>query len=255
MTAPRAPFMAPDQPIRDLGQPLEIKNLGEMDYQQAWEYQAALAAEVAAGTSPDTILVLTHPSCYTAGKRTQDSDRPTNGLPCIDVDRGGRITWHGPGQLVAYPIIKLVTPIDVVDYVRRVEEALIQVVGDAGLPQAGRIDGRSGVWLPEDHKGPARKVAALGIRVTQGVTMHGLSLNCDNSLDAYHAIVPCGIADAGVTTMSQELGREVTVEEMIEPMCAALDDAFAGRLQVAEHHLGSAPDPCAGTLKLKAPGK
>ncbi|PRQ11117.1 lipoate-protein ligase B [Corynebacterium sp. 13CS0277] len=240
MTAPRAPFMDPDEPIRDTSRPLEVRQLGEVDYTSAWQLQADLAAQVARGEAPDTLLVLTHPSCYTAGKRTQDSDRPRNGLPVIDVDRGGRITWHGPGQLVVYPIVRLVTPIDVVDYVRRVEEALIQVVIDQGLPQAGRIAGRSGVWLPE----PDRKIAALGIRVTQGVTMHGLSLNCNNSLDAYAHIVPCGIDDAGVTTLSAELGREVTPDDVAPAVCRALDDALAGRLQVANHHLGSAPDPC-----------
>src|SRR5699024_10620299 len=161
----------------------------------------------------DQILVLEHPSVYTAGKRTQPEDLPTNGLPVIDVDRGGRITWHGPGQLVMYPIIKLAEPIDVVDYVRRLEEALIQTVRTFGVPEAGRVDGRSGVWVPAHDGHPDSKVAALGIRVTRGVTMHGLALNCNNTLEFYDHIIACGIDDAGLTTLSRELGRDVPTAE------------------------------------------
>lgn len=242
-TAPRPPFMAPDQSIR-AGGPLEYVRLpGETDYLTMWHEQAELAAQRAEGTIDDRVLLLEHPSIYTAGKRTQDSDRPTNGLPVIDVDRGGRITWHGPGQLVGYPIIKLVEPIDVVDYVRRLEEALIQVVWNFGLTQAGRIDGRSGVWLPADDKGPDRKIAALGIRVTRGVTMHGFALNCNNTTEFYDYIVPCGIDDADVTTLSQELGRDVTVEEVIPPLKQALTAALAGELVVANHSFKQMPDP------------
>ncbi|MBV7292143.1 lipoyl(octanoyl) transferase LipB [Corynebacterium sp. TAE3-ERU16] len=245
MTAPRPPFTPADAPIRDCGVPLLTRELGEVEYLRMWHEQAEIAAARAAGDVPDQLLMLTHPSIYTAGKRTQPSDRPTNGIPCVDVDRGGRITWHGPGQLICYPIIKLAEPIDVVDYVRRVEEALIQVIRQAGLAEAGRIDGRSGVWLPATGHLPDRKVAALGVRVTRGVTMHGLALNCCNTLEYYEHIVPCGISDAGVTTLTAELGREVTPEEMISPLAGALDDAFSGRLTVADHSLGSAPDPCA----------
>ncbi|MDO4685666.1 MAG: lipoyl(octanoyl) transferase LipB [Corynebacterium sp.] len=237
MTAPRPPFTAPDQPIRDMGTPLEIHDLGQVDYLKMWHRQADLAAQRARGELADQLLFLEHPSTYTAGKRTQPEDRPTNGLPCIDVDRGGRITWHGPGQLVCYPIIKLTEPVDVVDYVRRVEEAIIQVVRKFGLSDAGRIDGRSGVWLPT----PDRKIAAIGIRVTRGVTMHGLAINCNNTLEFYEHIVPCGIDDAGVTTLSAELGRDIAPTEVIEPLAEALGAAFSGELTVADHALPTHP--------------
>ncbi|MFC2595870.1 lipoyl(octanoyl) transferase LipB [Corynebacterium durum] len=235
MTAPRAPFTAPDQPIRDISTPLEVYDLGTVDYVEMWDRQAELAAQRADGLINDQLLFLEHPNTYTAGKRTQPEDRPTNGLPVVDVDRGGRITWHGPGQLVCYPIIKLAEPVDVVDYVRRVEEAIIQVVRDLGLQDAGRVDGRSGVWIPGNDTRPERKVGALGIRVTRGVTMHGLALNCNNTLEFYQHIVPCGIADAGVTTLSAELGRDVDTHDMIAPLAAALGAAFSGELTVADH--------------------
>ena len=235
MTAPRAPFTAPDQPIRDISTPLEVYDLGTVDYVEMWDRQAELAAQRADGLINDQLLFLEHPNTYTAGKRTQPEDRPTNGLPVVDVDRGGRITWHGPGQLVCYPIIKLAEPVDVVDYVRRVEEAIIQVVRDLGLQDAGRVDGRSGVWIPGNDTRPERKVGALGIRVTRGVTMHGLALNCNNTLEFYQHIVPCGIADAGVTTLSAELGRDVDTHDMIAPLAAALGEAFSGELTVADH--------------------
>ena len=235
MTAPRAPFTAPDQPIRDISTPLEVYNLGTVDYVEIWDRQAELAAQRADGLINDQLLFLEHPNTYTAGKRTQPEDRPTNGLPVVDVDRGGRITWHGPGQLVCYPIIKLAEPVDVVDYVRRVEEAIIQVVRDLGLQDAGRVDGRSGVWIPGNDTRPERKVGALGIRVTRGVTMHGLALNCNNTLEFYQHIVPCGITDAGVTTLSAELGRDVDTHDMIAPLAAALGAAFSGELTVADH--------------------
>jgi lipoyl(octanoyl) transferase len=235
MTAPRAPFTAPDQPIRDISTPLEVYDLGTVDYVEMWDRQAELAAQRADGLINDQLLFLEHPNTYTAGKRTQPEDRPTNGLPVVDVDRGGRITWHGPGQLVCYPIIKLAEPVDVVDYVRRVEEAIIQVVRDLGLQDAGRVDGRSGVWIPGNDTRPERKVGALGIRVTRGVTMHGLALNCNNTLEFYQHIVPCGITDAGVTTLSAELGRDVDTHDMIAPLTAALGAAFSGELTVADH--------------------
>lgn len=235
MTAPRAPFTAPDQPIRDISTPLEVYNLGTVDYVEMWDRQAELAAQRADGLINDQLLFLEHPNTYTAGKRTQPEDRPTNGLPVVDVDRGGRITWHGPGQLVCYPIIKLAEPVDVVDYVRRVEEAIIQVLRDLGLQDAGRVDGRSGVWIPGNDTRPERKVGALGIRVTRGVTMHGLALNCNNTLEFYQHIVPCGITDAGVTTLSAELGRDVDTHDMIAPLAAALGAAFSGELTVADH--------------------
>ncbi|MFI5504194.1 lipoate-protein ligase B [Corynebacterium kutscheri] len=247
MTAPRAPFFPADQSIRADNHPIDVRYLKTIDYLDAWHLQADLAVQRSQGEINDTILVLEHPPIYTAGKRTEDSDRPTNGLPVIDVDRGGRITWHGPGQLVVYPIIKLADPIDVVDYVRRIEEALIQVIRNIGLPKAGRVDGRSGVWLPGDPE--HRKVAALGIRITKGVTMHGLSLNCSNTLDYYEHIIPCGITDAGVTTLSAELDRTVTVEEMIEPLIDALTRAFHGELVVADHSFDALPDPSSSTRR------
>ncbi|AGF72940.1 lipoyl(octanoyl) transferase LipB [Corynebacterium halotolerans] len=246
MTAPRDPFFPADRSIRASSEPVEIRRLGTVDYQEAWELQASLARQRAADGIPDQLLLLEHPSVYTAGKRTQPEDRPTNGQPVIDVDRGGRITWHGEGQLVAYPIIRLAEPVDVVDYVRRLEEAVIQVVRRAGIPDAGRIDGRSGVWVPADGTRRDRKVAALGIRISRGVTMHGLALNCSNTLEFYDHIVACGIDDADVTTLSLELGRQVTLEEMTDPLITALDDALAGRLTVADHTFGSAPDPTKG---------
>lgn len=183
-------------------------------YETAWAQQRRLHDAVADGAEPDTVLLLEHPSVYTAGKRTEWHERPMDGTPVIDVDRGGKITWHGPGQLVGYPIIRLPDGVLVVDYVRRLEEALIRVCADVGVA-AGRVARRSGVWLAADGQRPERKVAAIGIRVARDVTMHGFALNCDNSLAAYDQIVPCGIADAGVTTLSAELGRQVTVAEVV----------------------------------------
>lgn len=240
MSSVRPPFFDPHMPIRDLNVELETHWLGTQDYQDMWDKQAELAAARAHDEIPDQLLFLEHPNVYTAGKRTQESDRPTNGLPVIDVDRGGRITWHGPGQLICYPIIKLAEPIDVVDYVRRLEEALIATIWSLGLPDAGRIDGRSGVWFTQ----PDRKVAALGIRVTHGVTMHGMSLNCNNTLEYYDHIIPCGIDDAGVTTLSRELNRTISVEEPREILAKALEEALSGAMPVADHHLGTAPNPC-----------
>ncbi len=179
------------------------------------------------------MLLLEHPSVYTAGKRTQPEDRPTDGTPVIDVDRGGRITWHGPGQLVGYPIVKLADPIDVVHYVRRLEEALISVCEEFGI-HTGRVEGRSGVWVPADDTRPERKIAAIGIRVQQGVTMHGFELNCNPDLTAFDRIVPCGIRDAGTTSMSAELGRTVTVAEVLPTVRQAVLAALDGELPVSE---------------------
>jgi lipoyl(octanoyl) transferase len=184
-----------------------------VDYQVAWDLQRRLHGQRVAGEIDDVVLLLEHPSVYTAGKRTQDADRPIDDTPVVEVDRGGKITWHGPGQLVGYPICELPDHVYVVDYVRRLEEALIRVCADLGLT-TGRVKGRSGVWVGADDTGPDRKVAAIGVRVSRGVTMHGVALNCDNSMTAFDAIVPCGITDAGVTTLSLELGREVSVREV-----------------------------------------
>jgi lipoyl(octanoyl) transferase len=187
---------------------LEIELLGtEIDYQQAWDYQKKVHAEVVSGDREDTILLLEHSSVYTAGKRTEIHERPTSDVPVVDVDRGGKITWHGPGQIVGYPILRLGDPMDVVAHVRRIEEMLMLVCSEFGVV-TGQVKGRSGVWVT--HPLPARKIAAIGIRVSQGVTLHGFALNCNNSLDAYHCIVPCGITDATVTTLSEESRHDVT---------------------------------------------
>jgi lipoyl(octanoyl) transferase len=193
---------------------LRVVRAGVVDYHTAWTEQRRLHDAVVAGTEPDTVLLLEHPSVYTAGKRTNSWDRPVDGTPVVDVDRGGRITWHGPGQIVGYPIVKLPDPIDVVAYVRRIEQMLIDVCAELGVATT-RVDGRSGVWVPADDRGPERKVAAIGIRVARGVALHGFALNCDSDLRAFDKIVPCGIADAGVTSLSVELGRDVTVSEVL----------------------------------------
>ncbi|WP_433311224.1 lipoyl(octanoyl) transferase LipB [Micromonospora sp. CA-269861] len=187
---------------------------GLLDYQAAWDEQRRLHESVVAGARGDTVLLLEHPSVYTAGKRTEPWDRPMDGTPVVDVDRGGKITWHGPGQLVGYPILRLPDPVDVVAYVRRTEELLIDVCAEFGLT-AGRVEGRSGVWVPEDDRGPARKVAAIGIRVARGVTLHGFSINCDCDLTYFDRIVPCGIRDAGVTSLTAELGRQISVADVL----------------------------------------
>ncbi len=192
---------------------------GVVDYSAAWDEQRRLHAAVVAGEHADTVLLLEHPGVYTAGKRTEPWDRPMDGTPVIDVDRGGKITWHGPGQLVGYPIMKLPgaesgQPVDVVAFVRRTEQMMIDVCAELGLFTT-RIDGRSGAWVPADDRGPDRKVAALGIRVARGVSLHGFAINCDCDLAAYDRIVPCGIRDAGVTSLTAELGRPVTVAEVL----------------------------------------
>jgi lipoyl(octanoyl) transferase len=182
-----------------------------VDYQQAWDQQRVWHAEVVDG-APDLLWLLEHPPVYTAGRRTEPLDRPFDGTPVIDVDRGGKITWHGPGQLVGYPIVHLPDPIDVVAHVRRMEAVLIGACAELGVG-AGRVEGRSGVWIPADERGGERKIAAIGVRVSRGVTMHGFALNCDPDLSWYDRIVPCGIRDASVTSLSAELGRDVTVAE------------------------------------------
>ena len=185
-----------------------------VDYQAGWDHQREVHAAVVAGDDPDTVLLLEHAAVYTAGKRTEPRERPFDGTPVIDVDRGGKITWHGPGQLVGYPIVHLPSPVDVVAHVRRLEAMMIGVCADLGVV-AGRIEGRSGVWITADESGPDRKIGAIGIRVSQSVTMHGFALNCDCDLSWAQVIVPCGIADAGVTSLSKELGRDVPVAEVL----------------------------------------
>lgn len=183
--------------------------MGQIDYTKAWTLQQRLHAQVVAGAD-DVVLLLEHEPVYTAGRRTEPGERPVDGSHVVDVDRGGKITWHGPGQVTGYPIVRLADPVDVVAYVRRVEQVLLEVCAELGLA-ARRVDGRSGVWTTDG----ARKLAAIGIRVARGVTMHGFALNCDNSLSAYDAIVACGIRDATVTTLSAELGRQVAVSEVL----------------------------------------
>ena len=196
-----------------------------VDYLRAWDLQREVHAEVVAG-APDTVLLLEHPPVYTAGKRTEPHERPVDGTPVIDVDRGGKITFHGPGQLVGYPIVRLPSHVAVVDYVRRLEEALIAVCADLGVTTA-RVPGRSGVWLAADDRGPERKVAAIGIRVSRGVAMHGFALNCDVDLAYYERFVPCGISDAGVTSLSAELERDVSVTEVLPSARRHLDRLLA----------------------------
>ncbi|WP_304118246.1 lipoyl(octanoyl) transferase LipB [Mycolicibacterium bacteremicum] len=217
--------------IRSSADPMQVRLLGTLDYQQAWQLQREIAdARVAGG--PDTLLLLEHPPVYTAGKRTEDHERPVDGIPVVDTDRGGKITWHGPGQLVGYPIIGLAEPLDVVNFVRRLEEALITVCAELGLPTT-RIDGRSGVWVPATNDAPARKVGAIGIRVARGVTLHGFALNCDCDLGAFGGIIPCGIADAGVTSLTAELGRHVGVKDVTDAVADAVSGALDGQIRVA----------------------
>ena len=197
-----------------------------VEYADGWALQRGIHEGVVAGDAPDTVILLEHQSVYTAGRRTDASERPTDGTPVIDVDRGGKITWHGPGQLVGYPILRLAEPIDVVGYVRRLEGLLIDVLTELGV-DCGRVEGRSGVWVSKN--GADLKIAAIGIRIAHGVTMHGFALNCSNSLEPYSHIVACGIRDAGVTTMSECLGRLVTPEE-IAPLVA---DRFADSAALA----------------------
>jgi len=213
---------------------LEIDRIGlagnAIEYQSAWDLQRELHREVVARNSPDTVLLLEHPSVYTAGRRTEAFERPTDGTPVVDVDRGGKITWHGPGQLIGYPILHLPSPMDVVSHVRRLEDVLIGICGDFELETA-RIKGRSGIWVLDSVED--RKIAAIGVRVAQGVTMHGFALNCDNDLTWFDRIVPCGIRDAGVTTLSKELGRNISVE---------------AAAQRAEFHIHRVFDPIAQEL-------
>ena len=205
-----------------------IENLGlgqsQIGYLEAWELQRTMHAEVVAESRPDVVLLLEHEPVYTAGRRTEAFERPTDGTPVVDVDRGGKITWHGPGQLVGYPIMHLPTAMDVVAHVRRLEDVIIGVCSELGL-HTERVKGRSGVWVPDDIQ--ARKVSAIGVRVAQGVTMHGFAINCNNDQSWFDRIVPCGIRDAGVTSLSQELKREVTILEVAPIVERHLQRVFA----------------------------
>lgn len=213
---------------------LDIRTVGLapdlIPYPDAWALQREIHAGVVAGDRPDTLLLLEHEPVFTAGARTARHERPTDGTPVIDVDRGGKITWHGPGQLVGYPIVRLHEPVDVVAHVRRLEGLLIDVLAGLGV-DGYRVDGRSGVWvrrvLSED------KIAAIGVRVQRGVTMHGFALNCDNSLLPFSQIVPCGIADAGVTNLSEMLGRDVRPAEVVDAVASVFRASFAIATEVA----------------------
>jgi lipoyl(octanoyl) transferase len=205
---------------------LQFVRAGLVDYEEAWARQRELHARRVAGEIADTVLLLEHPPVYTAGKRTEPHERPFDGTPVIDVDRGGKITWHGPGQLVGYPIVALPDPVDVVAYVRRLERALMEVCSGVGVATE-QVEGRSGVWVRADRRGPDRKVAAIGVRVARGVTMHGFALNCDPDMAAFGNMIPCGIADAGATSLSAELGRDVTVAEVVDATEDAVRRALA----------------------------
>ncbi len=230
--------------------PVEVRRLGTIDYLSAWDLQRELVDRRADASGDDTLLLLEHPSVYTAGKRTEPGDRPEDGTPVIDVDRGGKITWHGPGQIVGYPIVGLSDPIDVVDYVRRLEQALIRVCDEFGIAGSGRVEGRSGVWLPAGGGRPERKIAAIGIRVRQGVTMHGLELNCNADMSAFDRIVPCGIKDVGQTSLSQELGRDVPVGEAMPLVERSVLDALEGTVPVSDRDIARATAPDAAGVDL-----
>ncbi|WP_345802813.1 lipoyl(octanoyl) transferase LipB [Microbacterium sp. AZCO] len=193
-------------------------------YLDGWALQRSIHSEIVAGDREDTLILLEHEPVYTAGARTARHERPTDGTPVVDVDRGGKITWHGPGQLVGYPIVRLHEPIDVVGHVRRLEGALIEVLREFDV-DGYRVEGRSGVWvrrpLGED------KVAAIGVRVQRGVTMHGFALNCDNSLAGFRGIIPCGITDAGVTTLSELVGADVSPVDVVDSVVRIFQAHYA----------------------------
>ncbi len=223
---------------------------GAVPYPDGWHLQQRLHERRVSGDIPDTCLMLEHEPVYTAGRRTSPMDRPLTdpGIPVIDVDRGGKITWHGPGQLVGYPIVALTEPVDVVAYVRAIEEALIRSCADAGVATA-RVDGRTGVWIT-GGRGPGsaldRKLAAIGIRVARGVTMHGFALNCDCDLTWFDRIVPCGIRDAGVTSLSAETGRTIAVADMLGTVERHLADVLGATAWKSIEDLGmltAGPDP------------
>ncbi len=191
-----------------------FKSLGLMAYDEALALQKGQAAEVIAGTSPGAIFFVEHPPTFTAGRRTDIAERPTDGTPVIDVDRGGKITWHGPGQLVCYPVIALAEKFDVVGYVRLLEEMMMAALANLGVATI-QIPGRSGVWLAASAHTQERKIAAIGVRIAGGVTTHGFAINCNPDLSWFDRIIPCGITDAGVTSLSRELQRDVTIDELL----------------------------------------
>lgn len=229
------------------------RRLGLVDYRSAWDLQRQVHAEVVDG-GPEQVLLLEHPPVFTCGKRTDPHERPADPgeAEVIDVDRGGKITFHGPGQLVGYPIVRPADHVRVVDYVRRVEEALIRACADLGVASA-RVPGRSGVWLRAEAGRPERKIAALGIRISRGVTMHGFALNCDVDLGWYDRFVPCGIDDAGVTSLSTELGRRVSVEETIPYVERRLEELLAWAAYDPTPDYEPRPEPQRTAVGLRVP--
>ncbi|MGV0109902.1 lipoyl(octanoyl) transferase LipB [Arthrobacter sp. CP30] len=224
-----------------------------IEYTQGWEIQKALHADVVAGAAPSTVLLLEHTPVYTAGKRTEDHERPFDGTPVIPVDRGGKLTWHGPGQLVGYPILALRDPARIADYVDVLEQVIISALAHFGI-EGVRIAGRSGVWLPASATMPARKIAAIGIRVKDRVTMHGFAVNCSNDLAPFQQIVPCGINDAGVTSISAECGRPVEPSDVVSLIEAELRKNEAVLVgDDAIEPSGSTPGAIAGTADTAGP--
>jgi lipoyl(octanoyl) transferase len=210
--------MAQTQTVDRTTSSLVIQRVGfaptYVNYEEAWQLQRLVHPRVVEGSAPDTVLLLEHEPVYTAGKRTDPSERPVDGTPVVDVDRGGKITWHGPGQLVGYPIVRLAAPIDVVAYVRRLEELMIGLAAHFGV-RAERVEGRSGAWVRGADGEADRKLGAIGIRVSRQVTMHGFSFNCDNDLGVYDRVIACGLPDAAATSLTAELGRSVTVSDVV----------------------------------------
>ncbi|MGI3781048.1 MAG: lipoyl(octanoyl) transferase LipB [Janthinobacterium lividum] len=233
---------------------LDVRYLGLgddlVDYRDGWDLQHQRHAEVVSGAAPDTLLLLEHAPVYTAGKRTEAHERPLDETPVVDVDRGGKITWHGPGQLVGYPLVRLPEAFGVVDYVRRLEQALIDALTELGLA-TGRVPGRSGVWLPADPSTgsgnfggrPDRKIAAIGVRVAGGVTMHGFALNADPDLTAFDRIVPCGIADAGVTSIAAELGTSPALTSLAYVLVPHLERLLAFAPYEKTPDVAALPEP------------
>ncbi len=229
------------------------------DYEQTWQLQRSLHAEVAAGTRPGTVLVLEHAEVYTAGKRTEPHERPLgSSVPVVEVDRGGKITWHGPGQLVIYPILKLPAAVGVVDYVRRLEEAMIALFAEYGLV-TGRVRGRSGVWLAADASDssspgrPERKIAAIGVRVASGTTMHGLAINVDPDMDGFARIIPCGLSDVGVTSLAAELGESPSLAEVTHLLRPHLEHYLAFEPYEQSPALGQAQETVAPVQETATP--
>ena len=198
-------------PTLSLTNEIRVIHAGLVEYHSALATQREIHSEVSQSLLGNTLILLEHPSVYTAGRRTLDSEKPMDGTPVVDVDRGGKITWHGPGQLVGYPIVRLANPHELVGFVRTIEAALIKVCEEFGI-KTQCISKRSGVWVV-DNRGE-RKIAAIGIRVAKGVTMHGFALNVNPDMSAFGQIIPCGIADADVTSLAKELGRDISVSEV-----------------------------------------